>query len=368
VTEATPPSLEVAGLKVHYPIRGGIGGHRGEVVRAVDGVDLTLAPGETLGVVGESGSGKSSLARAVMRLAEPTAGSVRLEGADLLAMNRRELNRARKRLQMVFQDPFASLDPRMSVRAIVREPLVIHRIGSRADQWARVDSLLSDVGIPEFLRSRYPHELSGGQRQRVAIARALATAPKVIIADEPTSALDVSVQAQVINLLERLQAEFGVSYLLISHNIAVVRKMSDRIAVMYLGRVVELAESEAVVARPAHPYTAALVSVLKAPRRESGLRAGRIVLTGDIPSPRNPPPGCPFHTRCWLYRELNAPEACRSELPPLRSPGAGSGQVACHFSSEVRLRLKEPGSENARSTTVAPALSSGTQLTNDRRD
>ncbi len=315
------PLLEVRDLRKHFPVRGGLLRREGAAVRAVDGVSLDLAPGETLGVVGESGCGKTTLGRLVLRLIEPTAGSIRFDGEDLLALEGEALRRTRRDMQLIFQDPFSSLNPRMRIGAIVGEGLTVHGLASGAGLRARVMRLLERVGLPADAADRYPHEFSGGQRQRIGIARVLAVEPRLIVADEPVSALDVSVQAQIVNLLQDLQDELGIAYLFIAHDLRVVEHMSRRVAIMYLGRIVELADSRALYANPRHPYTRALLSAV--PQLHAGARRERIILRGEVPSPSSPPPGCRFHPRCPF-----AEPRCRSEEPILQ--GRAEHQVACH--------------------------------------
>jgi oligopeptide/dipeptide ABC transporter ATP-binding protein len=308
--------LRVRGLFKHFPVEGS-----DDVVRAVDGVTFEIFRGETLGLVGESGCGKSTVGRCILRLIEPTRGRVEFEGTDVLATRGGELRRLRREMQIIFQDPYASLNPRMKVRDIVAEPLVIHGIGDKQERRERVAELLRKVGLDPDYMNRYPHEFSGGQRQRIGIARALALNPKLIVADEPVSALDVSVQAQVVNLLEDLQQEFKLTYLFISHGLAVVEHISDRVAVMYLGRIVEVATAEELYSNPLHPYTRALLSAIPVP--DPTRKRDRIVLKGDVPTPINPPSGCRFHTRC--------PEAipeCSRIDPDLREVAPGH-TVAC---------------------------------------
>jgi oligopeptide/dipeptide ABC transporter ATP-binding protein len=283
-----------------------------------------VAPGQTLGLVGESGCGKSTLGRIILRLQEPTSGSIRFAGEDITRLTRQQMLPWRQRMQAVFQDPYGSLSPRRTVAQTVREPLDVHRVGTTAERNARVAELLDEVGLSPQAADRYPHEFSGGQRQRVGIARALALNPRFIVADEPVSALDVSVQSQVLNLIARLQRERGIAFLFISHDLAVIQHVSDRIGVMYLGKLVELAPAADVFRNPLHPYTEALLSAV--PQVEAGGRK-RIVLSGDVPSPRNPPAGCPFHTRCPKVMEK-----CRTIVPPLQpAPGDASRTVACHL-------------------------------------
>jgi len=286
------------------------------VVKAVDGVSFTIRRGETLGLVGESGCGKTTTGRVILRLQEPTAGEVIFEGRNVFALNKEELRRMRRDMQIIFQDPYSSLNPRMTVGDIVGEPLEIHNIARGREKLRRVQELLEVVGLSPYHVNRYPHEFSGGQRQRIGIARALALNPKLIICDEPVSALDVSIQAQILNLLEDLQKEFKLTYLFIAHDLSVVRHISDRVAVMYLGKIVELAPTEQLFENPQHPYTEALLSAVPIPDPE--VKRERIILPGDVPSPVNPPPGCRFHTRC-LYAE----ERCRLEEPPLEEVAPG---------------------------------------------
>jgi oligopeptide transport system ATP-binding protein len=329
------PLLEVTGLKVYFPITEGvvIERHIGDV-RAVDDVSLTLQRGTTLGLVGESGCGKTTLGRAILRLYRPTAGQITFDGQDITTLGGAGLRRIRRRMQMIFQDPYASLNPRMTAGGIVREPLDIHGIGSRSERRQRVQELFEVVGLDPTFAARYPHEFSGGQRQRIGVARALAVNPDLIVADEPISALDVSIQAQIINLLERLQGQFDLTYLFVAHDLSVVRHISDRIAVMYLGRVVELASSKGLNREPLHPYSVALLSAIPIPDPAVEARRRRIILRGDVPSPAAPPRGCRFHTRCWLRERLGNPERCTDEDPGLRELATGHA-VACHFAEEV---------------------------------
>ncbi len=332
MTDAAAPLLDVRDLVKHYPgERGWLGlGRPRPPVRAVDGVSFAIAPGRTLGLVGESGSGKSTVGRTILRLTPPTAGRVLFDGADVLALDAGALRALRRRMQIVFQDPYSSLNPRMTVTQTLREPLEIHRLAPAAEIENRVRALLEEVGLDPAFATRYPHELSGGQRQRVGIARALSVEPRFIVCDEPVSALDVSVQAQVLNLLADLQRKRRLTYLFIAHDLAVVRHIADDVAVMYLGRLVERAPAAAIYAGPRHPYTRALLSAVPEPDPRAAKR--RIVLSGDAPSPASPPPGCPFHPRC-PHPKKN--DRCRTEPPALRPVAPGGGQLAaCHFAQE----------------------------------
>jgi len=320
---APAPLLEVRGLKKHFPIRRGVFSRVSGYVRAVDGVDLTLHPGETLGLVGESGSGKTTTGRCILRLLEPTSGSVLFDGVDLLSLSGAQMRRMRRQIQVIFQDPYSSLNPRMRVGTIVGEPLAIHRIAKGSEREHRVADLLVKVGLDPIVMRRYPHEFSGGQRQRIGIARALALKPKLIICDEPVSALDVSVQAQVVNLLMDLQEEFALTYLFIAHDLSVIEHISDRVAVMYLGKIVEVAEAERLYRDPQHPYTRALLSAVPVPDPEAV--SNRIALKGDLPSPANPPSGCAFHPRCPV-----AVEVCPRLEPRLLDSGGGH-LASCHL-------------------------------------
>lgn len=318
--------LDVRELVKHYPIKGGMFS-ADQAVHALDGVSLSIEQGETLAVVGESGCGKSTLARCIMRLEALTSGSITLKGEDITLSKGRGLRALRRSLQIVFQDPYASLNPRWSIGSIVGDPMRLHGLCDAGSRPAKVAELLETVGLGAEYMNRYPHELSGGQRQRVAIARALAMQPDIIICDEPVSALDVSIQAQVINLLKRLQKKFGIAYLFISHDLSLVKHISDRVAVMYLGQIVELADTAAVRQRVMHPYSQALFSAAPVADPHAATKSTRIILTGDVPSPVNPPSGCRFHTRC-LYRK----DICTTEVPELRA--VEDRLVRCHFAGE----------------------------------
>jgi oligopeptide transport system ATP-binding protein len=323
---STKPLLEVRNLRVHFPVHHSLFGRVKGLLRAVDDVSFAIAPGETLGLVGESGCGKSTLGRAVIRLLQPTGGQILFESEDLIPLAGSRLRALRRKFQMIFQDPFNSLDPRMNVEDIIGEALDIHRlVSSRQMRRERVETLLRNVGLESSHAGRYPHEFSGGQRQRIGIARALAVEPKLIVCDEPVSALDVSVQAQVINLLQDLQRELRLAYLFIAHDVAIVEHVSRRIMVMYLGKIVELGDSKAVCRKPKHPYTQALISAV--PVMDTGSKRARIVLPGDVPSPINPPAGCPFHPRCPV-----AEPRCKVEVPQLREISTGHW-AACHLAS-----------------------------------
>jgi oligopeptide transport system ATP-binding protein len=320
---AETPLLDVKHLKKHFPIKGGVFSKTIGYVYAVDDINFTLEKGETLGLVGESGCGKSTTGRTILRLIEPTDGTISFEGQDITGLDKGAMRALRREMQIIFQDPYASLNPRMTVGSIIGEPLEIHKIARGSEKEERVASLLQKVGLRAEDMRKYPHEFSGGQRQRIGIARALALNPKLIVCDEPVSALDVSIQAQVINLLEDLQAEFGLSYLFIAHNLNVVEHISDRVAVMYLGQIVELASDEELYKNPQHPYTEALLSAVPIP--DPTVKKKRIILEGDVPSPINPPRGCHFHTRC-MYKE----KICEEVEPEFKHIGGGHW-VACHF-------------------------------------
>ena len=317
--------VEVKGLKVHFPVKGGLLGRAVAQVRAVDGVDLFIRRGETLGLVGESGCGKSTTGRAILQLIRPTAGSVKLDGVELTKLSAGEVRSRRANMQMIFQDPYGSLDPRYTVGQIVAEPLENFKRGNPQQVRNEVARLLDIVGLNPYYVNRFAHEFSGGQRQRIGIARALALHPSFIVADEPVSALDVSIQAQVLNLLQDLQGKFGLTYLFVAHNLSVVKHISDRVAVMYLGRIVELAKSETLYETPLHPYTQALLSAVPVPNPEIESRRKRIILEGDVPSPVNPPSGCNFHPRCWKAQAI-----CREIIPPLEQKQSNH-YAACHF-------------------------------------
>jgi oligopeptide/dipeptide ABC transporter ATP-binding protein len=342
------PVLEIDELVKHFPIRAGVMRREVGQVRAVDGVSLSVMSQETVGVVGESGCGKSTLGRSLLRLVEPTSGAVRFKDEDVTTASKPRLRELRKHLQMVFQDPYASLNPRLPVRDTVGEPMIIHG-ASKADARQRVGELLEAVGLSPEHANRYPHEFSGGQRQRIGIARALALNPDVIVLDEPVSALDVSVQAQVINLLEDLQEEFDLTYLFIAHDLSVVRHISDRVAVMYLGMVAELASSDRLYDAPAHPYSHALLSAVPVADPDIERARERVILQGDLPSPANPPSGCRFHTRCPI-----AEERCRTEVPVLREVHPGQS-VSCHFPIEPGETLVDRVHALGREVQVAHA-------------
>jgi oligopeptide/dipeptide ABC transporter ATP-binding protein len=315
--------LEVKGLKKYFPIRAGLLGKTQGFVKAVDDVSFTVHEGETLGIVGESGCGKSTTGRSIIRLLEPTAGDVVFKGQNLTGLKGEELRKMRRDLQIVFQDPYASLNPRMTVGAILEEPLKIHGLAGTTERRQRVKDLLDIVGLTEHHYNRYPHEFSGGQRQRIGIARALITKPKLIVADEPVSALDVSIQSQILNLMKDLQEQFQLTYIFISHDLSVVRHISDRVGVMYLGRMVELAPKHELYDNPQHPYTQALLSAV--PHPDPREVRERIILSGDVPSPANPPTGCAFHTRCHACMEI-----CKTDRPELKQTTEGHW-VACHL-------------------------------------
>jgi peptide/nickel transport system ATP-binding protein/oligopeptide transport system ATP-binding protein len=327
-----PEILRVENLVKHFPVtRGIIFKKKIGTVQAVDDISFAVRRGETLGLVGESGCGKSTTARVVLRLLEPTAGAIYFDGKNIVTFDRVQMRALRREMQIIFQDPYASLNPRMTVRSIVSEPLLIHGLFQEAGGEAFISDLLARVGLNPEHGNRYPHEFSGGQRQRIGVARALALRPRLIICDEPVSALDVSVQAQIVNLLEDLQDEFGLTYLFIAHDLSVVRHISDRVAVMYLGKIVELADRTSLYEEPMHPYTQALLSAVPIPDPQKERTRKRIILEGDVPSPLNPPPACRFHTRCWKAEQI-----CRDVEPPLEDRGGGHF-VACHFAEVEKV-------------------------------
>ncbi len=326
--------LEVRNLKKYFPVRRGVLRRVVAHVKAVDGVSFFIREGETLGLVGESGCGKTTAGRTILRLLDPTEGDILFhtngEAVDIAKVSNRAMKPLRRQMQIIFQDPYSSLNPRMTIGDIIGEPLVVHRVGTSAEREARVKELLEAVGLnPQYVK-RYPHEFSGGQRQRIGIARALALGPKLIICDEPVSALDVSIQAQVLNLLEDLQKEFGLTYLFIAHDLSVVRHISDRVAVMYLGKIVEMAETEELFRNPRHPYTEALLSAVPVP--DPDYQRERIILKGDVPSPVNPPSGCYFHPRCPYVQPI-----CKEQEPPFIDIG-GEHFASCHFSTTLQLK------------------------------
>jgi oligopeptide transport system ATP-binding protein len=327
-TGATGPLVEVRELVKHFPVRGGVLHRTVAVVQAVDGVSFDIERGETLGLVGESGCGKTTVGRLLLRLIEPTSGSIRFDGRDVMTLKGAELKSYRRRIQIIFQDPYASLDPRTPVGDSIGEGLRIHGIGTSSERRAKVARMMDMVGLQQYHARRYPHEFSGGQRQRIGIARALVLEPDLVVCDEPVSALDVSIQAQVLNLLKSLQRELGLTYVFVAHNMGVVEHISDRVAVMYLGRIVEVADRIDLFRHQEHPYTVALMSAIPVPDPE--IRRQRVILTGDVPSPVNPPSGCRFHPRCPLRASLGNPKICVTDVPALKDVG-GDHLAACHF-------------------------------------
>nr|AFV25651.1 oligopeptide transporter [Alkalihalobacillus alcalophilus ATCC 27647 = CGMCC 1.3604] len=329
--------LEVKELKQYFPIKGGIFGRTVNHVKAVDDISFTVNEGETVSIVGESGCGKSTTGRAILRLDNPYSGSVNFQGEDLLSLSTSQMRKKRKDMQIIFQDPYASLNPRQTVSQILEETMKIQNVVPKNQRRDKVRELLETVGIGEHQLDRYPHEFSGGQRQRIGIARALSVNPKLIVCDEAVSALDVSIQAQVINLLKRLQREFQLTYLFISHDLGVVRHISDRVIVMYLGRIVEIADKKSLFTNPQHPYTKALLSAI--PSTDPEKKKDRIILQGDVPSPINPPTGCRFHTRCPF-----ATEKCKTDTPELRTTDfmKEGHQSACHYMEEIKAGTREP--------------------------
>ncbi len=331
------PLVQVEHLAEFFPITGGVLQRKVGEVKAVDDVSFTIRRGETLGLVGESGCGKTTVGRLLLRLIEPTAGRILFggaEGVDITRLSGRDLKPFRRRMQIIFQDPYASLDPRSPIGTAIGEGLRIHEIGTPAERADKVAHMMELVGLQPYQARRYPHEFSGGQRQRIGIARALVLEPDLLVCDEPVSALDVSIQAQVLNLLRSLQRELGLTYLFVAHNMGVVEHISDRVAVMYLGALTEVADSGEIYRSPLHPYTIALLSAVPVADPEARSRRRRIILVGDVPSPVNPPSGCRFHTRCWLRQQLGNPERCATQRPELRMMGPQHA-VACHFAEEL---------------------------------
>ncbi|MBM7846175.1 ABC transporter ATP-binding protein [Herpetosiphon giganteus] len=328
--------LDINGLKMHFPVKSnGLLRRTVGAVKAVDGLSFSVKRGETLGLVGESGCGKSTTGRAILQLHRPTAGTVNFDGKELTKLHGESMRQMRRKVQIIFQDPYASLNPRMTVGDIVGEPIRVHNLRTGKEVRTRVEELLRVVGLNPYFINRYPHEFSGGQRQRIGIARALAVEPDFIVCDEPVSALDVSIQAQIINLLQDLQGQFGLTYLFIAHNLSVVKHISDRVAVMYLGKMVELAPSKQLYANPMHPYTQALLSAVPIPDPEIEKQRQRIILQGDVPSPLNPPSGCHFHTRCPIVIEK-----CKAEDPPFQDYGGGHF-VACWRATESQAQMEK---------------------------
>jgi peptide/nickel transport system ATP-binding protein/oligopeptide transport system ATP-binding protein len=345
--------VEVRDLVKHFPIRGGVLQRTVAVVQAVDGVSFDIERGETLGLVGESGCGKTTVGRLLLRLIEPTAGTIRFDGQDVTALRGPALKAYRRRVQIIFQDPYASLDPRTPIGDSIGEGLRIHGLGSSSERRAKVARMMDMVGLQPYHARRYPHEFSGGQRQRIGIARALVLEPDLVVCDEPVSALDVSIQAQVLNLLKSLQNELGLTYVFVAHNMGVVEHISDRVAVMYLGRIAEVADRIDLFRNPEHPYTAALMSAIPVPDPE--MRRERVILRGDVPSPVNPPSGCRFHPRCPLRASLGNPEICVTDVPVLKDVG-GDHLAACHFRGPGAPDVSVVGASGVR---AAPAAASG---------
>jgi oligopeptide transport system ATP-binding protein len=349
---AGQPLVEVHDLVKHFPVRGGILQRTVGLVQAVDGVSFDIRRGETLGLVGESGCGKTTVGRLLLRLIDPTSGSIHFDGVDITALKGPDLKPYRRRMQIIFQDPYASLDPRTPIGDSIGDGLRIHGIGTPQERREKVARMMDMVGLQAYHARRYPHEFSGGQRQRIGIARALVLEPDLVICDEPVSALDVSIQAQVLNLLKTLQRELGLTYVFVAHNMGVVEHISDRVAVMYLGRIAELADRRDLFQKQEHPYTLALMSAIPIPDPE--IRRQRVILTGDVPSPVNPPSGCRFHPRCPLRAELGNPDICAAQIPPLIDLG-GEHLCACHFRTPANVDTPgAPVTSDASVTPVAP--------------
>jgi oligopeptide transport system ATP-binding protein len=366
-THDTKNVVEVDDLKVYFPIRAGIFKTVKGTVKAVDDVTFEVRRGETLGLVGESGCGKSTIGRAMIRLREPTGGTVRFDGVDLATLKSGALRKMRRRMQIIFQDPYGSLDPRMTVGSIIGEPIETHKLAEGDAKRQRVADLLRLVGLDPNYVKRYPHEFSGGQRQRIGVARALAVEPEFIVCDEPISALDVSIQAQVLNLLTDLRDRLGLTYLFVAHDLSVVKHISDRVAVMYLGKIVEIGPPDLVYTVPGHPYSRALLSAVPVPDPVSERKRRRVILQGDVPSPVNPPPGCRFHTRCWLYERLGKPENCRTIDPPLKVLTTDH-RAACHWADEALktdVGIAHIDVNQVRRGTPANALASVTEKPGD---